>query len=50
MLQVQVWDRGLAGAVDKAIRNSGLGLNPISRGSGHPRADAGAERPTAARN
>jgi ribosome recycling factor len=25
---VQVWDRGLASAVDKAIRSSGLGLNP----------------------
>jgi ribosome recycling factor len=32
MLLVQVWDRGLAGAVDKAIRNSGLGLNPITEG------------------
>jgi ribosome recycling factor len=30
MLLVQVWDRGLAGAVDKAIRESGLGLNPIT--------------------
>ena len=28
MLSVQVWDRGLTGAVEKAIRNSGLGLNP----------------------
>lgn len=28
MLTVQVWDRGLAIAVDKAIRSSGLGLNP----------------------
>jgi ribosome recycling factor len=28
MLTVQVWDRGLAGAVDKAIRSAGLGLNP----------------------
>jgi ribosome recycling factor len=32
MLVVQVWDRGMAGAVDKAIRNSGLGLNPITEG------------------
>lgn len=32
MLVVNVWDRGLAGAVDKAIRDSGLGLNPISEG------------------
>ena len=28
MLTVQVWDRGLVSAVDKAIRSSGLGLNP----------------------
>jgi ribosome recycling factor len=25
---VQVWDKGLAKAVDKAIRDAGLGLNP----------------------
>jgi ribosome recycling factor len=25
---VQVWDKGLAKAVDKAIRDGGLGLNP----------------------
>ena len=28
MLTVQVWDRGLVKAVEKAIRNSSLGLNP----------------------
>lgn len=33
MLAVQVWDRGLAGAVEKAIRESGLGLNPIGEGA-----------------
>lgn len=33
MLNVQVWDRGLAGAVEKAIRNSGLGLNPAAEGA-----------------
>ena len=32
MLSVQVWDRTLAGAVEKAIRNSGLGLNPSAEG------------------
>jgi len=32
MLTVQVWDRGLVGAVEKAIRESGLGLNPASDG------------------
>jgi ribosome recycling factor len=33
MLSVQVWDKGLVGAVDKAIRNSGLGLNPVIDGT-----------------
>src|SRR6202789_2491152 len=28
MLTVQVWDKALAKAVDKAIRDAGLGLNP----------------------
>src|SRR5215213_7990112 len=28
LLTVQVWDRGLVKAVDKAIRDAGLGLNP----------------------
>ena len=28
LLTVTVWDRGLAGAVEKAIRESSLGLNP----------------------
>ena len=32
LLSVQVWDRGLAGAVEKAIRSSGLGLNPAAEG------------------
>ena len=30
MISVQVWDKSMAGAVDKAIRNADLGLNPIS--------------------
>jgi ribosome recycling factor len=32
MISVQVWDRGLAKAVDKAIREAGLGLNPQTEG------------------
>ncbi len=32
MLTVQVWDKGLVGAVEKAIRDSGLGLNPAADG------------------
>jgi ribosome recycling factor len=33
LLQVSVWDRSMAPAVDKAIRNSGLGLNPSTEGA-----------------
>jgi ribosome recycling factor len=33
MLSVQVWDRSMANAVEKAIRESGLGLNPMSEGA-----------------
>ena len=32
MLSVQVWDRGTVNAVDKAIRESNLGLNPVVDG------------------
>lgn len=32
MISVQVWDKGLASAVEKAIRESDLGLNPIVEG------------------
>ena len=31
-LSVNVWDKGLVGAVEKAIRESGLGLNPVTDG------------------
>ncbi len=33
MLSVQVWDKQLAGAVDRAIREANLGLNPIMEGT-----------------
>ncbi|HEY4202263.1 MAG TPA: ribosome recycling factor [Devosiaceae bacterium] len=33
LLSVQVWDRSMANAVEKAIRDSGLGLNPIGEGA-----------------
>ena len=33
LLSVAVWDRSMAPAVDKAIRNSGLGLNPSTEGA-----------------
>ena len=32
MITVQVWDRSLVGAVERAIRDCGLGLNPGSDG------------------
>jgi ribosome recycling factor len=32
MLTVQVWDKTLVGAVERAIRDSGIGLNPASDG------------------
>ena len=32
LLSVSVWDRGNVSAVEKAIRESGLGLNPASDG------------------
>ncbi len=32
MITVQVWDRSLVGAVEKAIRESDLGLNPSTDG------------------
>ena len=31
-LSVSVWDRGLVVSVEKAIRNAGLGLNPVVEG------------------
>jgi ribosome recycling factor len=33
MITVQVWDRGLVSAVEKGIRDAGLGLNPASDGT-----------------
>lgn len=33
MLNVNIWDKTLVGAADKAIRNSGLGLNPVVDGT-----------------
>ena len=33
MISVQVWDKSVAGAVEKAIRESDLGLNPIVEGA-----------------
>ena len=32
MLTVSIWDKSLVGAADKAIRESGLGLNPVVDG------------------
>jgi len=32
MITVQVWDKSMASAVERAIRDSGLGLNPAAAG------------------
>lgn len=32
MITIQVWDKGMVGAVEKAIRESGLGINPVVDG------------------
>jgi len=33
MISVSVWDKGMVSAVEKAIRESNLGLNPVTDGS-----------------
>lgn len=33
MLTINVWDKSLVGAVEKAIRQSGLGINPVVDGT-----------------
>ena len=32
LISIQVWDRGNVNSVEKAIRNAGLGINPITDG------------------
>ncbi|MEO1013619.1 MAG: ribosome recycling factor [Pseudomonadota bacterium] len=32
MITIQVWDKGMVGAVEKAVRESGLGINPVVDG------------------
>ena len=32
MISVNIWDKGMVAAVDKAIREAGLGLNPVVDG------------------
>jgi len=33
MLQISVWDKAAVGAVERAIRDSNLGLNPVTDGT-----------------
>lgn len=33
MISIQVWDKSLVGAVEKSIRESGLGVNPVVDGT-----------------
>ena len=41
-VSISVWDKGLVGAVEKAVRESGLGINPVVDGQNvrDPRAAA----------
>jgi len=32
-IQIQPWDKNVSGAIDKAIRGSNMGLNPVSKGA-----------------
>jgi len=32
MITINVWDKGLVGAVEKAVREAGLGINPVVDG------------------
>ncbi len=41
---VQPWEKPMVAKVEKAIRDSDLGLNPSSAGRADSRADAGADR------
>ena len=41
LLQINVWDKGLVVAVEKAIHASNLGLEPADRRPGHSPAHAG---------
>ena len=43
MISVQVWDKGMVAAVEKAIRTADLGLNPAVDGTLDPGSPAGAE-------
>ena len=44
LIAVNVWDRSLVHAVEKAIVNSNLGLSPATEGQMHPAAHPGAQR------
>ncbi len=43
-IAVQPWEKKMVQAVEKAIRDSDLGVNPATARRRHPRADAGAHR------
>ncbi|MEO1137254.1 MAG: ribosome-recycling factor, partial [Pseudomonadota bacterium] len=32
MISISVWDKGLVGAVEKAVREAGIGVNPVVDG------------------
>ena len=43
-IDVQPWEKKMVPVIEKAIRDSDLGLNPATLGRPDPRADAGADR------
>jgi ribosome recycling factor len=43
-ISVQPWEKGMGAKIEKAIRESDLGLNPAIAGRPDPRADAGTDR------
>ncbi len=49
LLTVTPWDKSLTTAIDKGLRESDLGLNPVDPGRGDPRAPAAADRGAPAR-
>ena len=50
LITVQVWDRGVVKAVDKAIRESGARPQPADRGPDDPRTNSRPQRGAAARS
>ena len=50
MLVISPYDKGSLGAIEKAIQQSDLGLNPSNDGTGDPAAPSRSSPPSAARS